>query len=107
MVVSGFPIGPDLVSVSTPTSRSSGRLSAEQGVAVVGGAGRGIGRAIAEELHRSNWVNELVVADIRADELEQTALALNARKVVVDVCSVESIEALVAANSDASYVAIS
>src|SRR5258708_39757818 len=107
MVVSGFPIGPDLVSVSTPTSRSSGRMSTEQGVAVVVGAARGIGRAIAEELHRSDWVNELVVADIRANELDQTALALNARKVVVDACSVESIAALVTANSDASYVAMS
>lgn len=70
-----------------------GRL--DDKIAVVTGAGRGIGKAIAEKL--SNEGSTVVVSDVDADSATATAKELggNAVGLHVDVASKESVEAMI------------
>jgi NAD(P)-dependent dehydrogenase (short-subunit alcohol dehydrogenase family)/enamine deaminase RidA (YjgF/YER057c/UK114 family) len=82
-------------------------VSAGRGVAVVTGAGRGIGAATARALAEHGW--ELVLAARTRDEVEREASALaaqghRARAVVCDVTSEESVAALAAEAGPASVL---
>jgi len=80
-----------------------------RGVAVVTGAGRGIGAATARALAGHGW--ELVLAARTRDEVEREASSLvaqghRARALVCDVTSEPSVEALAAAAADAGPVSV-
>lgn len=78
---------------------------------VVVGAARGIGRAIAEELARTDPSAMLLVADVDADGAEQLARSLkddgaDVSAAHVDVSDPASVDALVAQSAEAQKVAI-
>jgi 2-hydroxycyclohexanecarboxyl-CoA dehydrogenase len=61
--------------------------------ALITGAARGIGQAIARELAEQG--HNVVIADIRTDEAEQTAAQLNALAVHLDITDTASVDAAV------------
>ena len=63
-------------------------------VAVVTGAGSGIGRAIAERLAQEGM--RLVVADVHRERLEEVAASLHALAVPTDVSRADQVDALAA-----------
>jgi NAD(P)-dependent dehydrogenase (short-subunit alcohol dehydrogenase family) len=84
-------------------------VTADRGVAVVTGAGRGIGAATARALAGSGW--QVVLAARSRDEVEREAAALTAeghraRAVVCDVTSEASVEALAASATEAGPVSV-
>jgi len=75
-----------------------GRLDSK--IAIVTGAGQGIGRAIAEKLHTEGAT--VVVTDVNESTARETAAALvgDAVGLVADVTSRDSVDAMVAAVKD-------
>jgi len=75
-----------------------GRLDSK--IAIVTGAGQGIGRAIAEKLHTEGAT--VVVTDVNESTARETAAALDGDAVglVADVTSRDSVDAMVAAVKD-------
>jgi len=78
---------------------------------IVVGAGRGIGRAVAEELVRGNPKQPILLADINGELVNHLAKILSAdgiaaTSMVVDVADPKSVEALVAVSRSADRVAI-
>ena len=81
------------------------------GMTIVVGAGRGIGRAVAEELVRGNPKQPILLADINGELVNHLAKILSAdgiaaTSMVVDVADPKSVEALVAVSRSADRVAI-
>ncbi|MDI1290294.1 MAG: SDR family NAD(P)-dependent oxidoreductase [bacterium] len=80
-------------------------------ISVVVGAARGIGRAIADELARSDLDRPIVLADIDGDGVhaaaeELRATGVDARAIQVDIGDSEAVAQLVAATRSADRVAI-
>ena len=69
-------------------------IDTAEGVAVITGGGRGIGRAVAEALHNSGW--SVVVSGRTQSKLDETVAALGHRAsaVVADVSDPDQVEVL-------------